>query len=105
MGMCSVQYKSSLVHSWGTNSRRHGEESLRHSTAHKEAANRNNVYVQLRGVTDKEKSRILFGELIWLWRNEAGLGQVEAAAKARITSREWMRIEAGKTLPRADFDE
>jgi transcriptional regulator with XRE-family HTH domain len=77
-------------------------ESLRHSTAHERSRRRKNVYVRLRGVTDDEKTKILFGEIIWWWRNEAGLGQVEAAAKARITRREWIRIEAGKTLPRQD---
>jgi transcriptional regulator with XRE-family HTH domain len=77
-------------------------ESLRHSTAHERSRRRKNVYARLRGVTDDEKTKILFGELIWWWRNEAGLGQVEAAAKARITRREWMRIEAGETFPRQD---
>lgn len=77
-------------------------ESLRHSTGHERSRRRKNVYARLREVTDDEKTKILFGEIIWWWRNEAGLGQVEAAAKARITRREWMRIEAGKTLPRQD---
>lgn len=77
-------------------------ESLRHSTAHKKSRRRKSVYPQVRGVTEEEKTKILFGEIIWWWRNEAGLGQVEAAAKASITRREWMRIEAGETLPRQD---
>ena len=58
-------------------------KSLRHSTAHEKSRSRKNVYARVRGVTDDEKTKILFGELVWWWRNEAGLGQVETAAKAR----------------------
>lgn len=75
-------------------------QSLKHSIAYKKARNRKDVYIRIRDVPKDERERILFGELIWWWRNEAGLGQVEAAAAARITSREWMRVEAGKSLPR-----
>jgi transcriptional regulator with XRE-family HTH domain len=77
-------------------------KSLRHSTAYKEARKRKNVYAQTRGITDQQKRKILLGELIWWWRNEAGLKQVAAAAAAEITSREWMRVEEGKSLPRTD---
>jgi len=61
---------------------------------------RKDVYTLIRGVPKDERERILFGELIWWWRNEAGIGQADAAAAAGITSREWMRVEAGKSLPR-----
>ena len=75
-------------------------ESLKHSIAHKKVRDRKDVYTRICGVPQDERERILFGELIWWWRNEAGLGQADAAAAAGITSREWMRVEAGKSLPR-----
>ena len=71
-------------------------ESLKHSIAHKKVRDRKDVYTRICGVPQDERERILFGELIWWWRNEAGLGQADAAAAAGITSREWMRVEAGK---------
>lgn len=77
-------------------------KSLRHSSAHEKPRNRKNVYARIRGKTDQEKRKSLLGELIWWWRNEAGLGQVAAAAAAQISSREWMRVEEGKSLPRTD---
>lgn len=77
-------------------------ESLRHSAAHPDSLTRENVFALTRGVTDAEKRKILFGELIWWWRNEADLQIEEAAAAAEITSRQWMRVEAGENLPHAN---
>src|SRR6266403_307289 len=77
-------------------------ESLKHSIAHPKARKRKSVYVRLRGVPEDERMRILFGELIWWWRNESALELEQAASAAQITSRQWMRVEAGKNLPHAD---
>lgn len=77
-------------------------KSLTFSVAYHKAYRRKNIYARLKDVREKEQMKMLFGELIWWWRNEAELEQKEAAAAAKLTSREWMRIEAGKTLPHAD---
>lgn len=77
-------------------------ESLRHSCAHGRARNRASVYARIRGVADEERAKILLGELIWRWRNEAELSQKKAAAAAGITSRELRRVEAGTSFPRTD---
>ena len=77
-------------------------ESLRHSVAHPDSRTRENVFTRTRGVSDEEKNKILFGELIWWWRKEADLQIEEAAAKAGITSRQWIRVEAGENLPHAN---
>lgn len=76
-------------------------ESLRHSAAHPDSLTRENVFAVTRGVADDEKNKILFGELIWWWRNEAGLKIEDAATAAGISSRQWMRVEAGENLPHA----
>lgn len=93
-------------HSWlipqGRSVEDTARESLRHSCAHGRVRNRTSVYARVRGVAAEEKTKILLGELIWWWRNEAELGQLEAATAADITSREWRRVEAGTSLPRTE---
>lgn len=76
--------------------------SLHNSVAHHKARRRKNIYERLKNIAGQEQRKVLFGELIWWWRNEAGLEQTEAATAAEITSRQWMRIEAGEMLPHAD---
>jgi len=77
-------------------------KSLHNSVAHHKARRRKNIYARLQGLAEEDQRSALFGELIWWWRNEAGLYQTVAAAAVELTSREWMRIEAGKVLPQPD---
>jgi transcriptional regulator with XRE-family HTH domain len=77
-------------------------ESLRHSAAHQDSRTRENIFARTRGLPDAEKSKILFGELIWWWRKEAELQIEEAAAIAGISSRQWLRVEAGENVPHAN---
>jgi transcriptional regulator with XRE-family HTH domain len=76
--------------------------SLGNSVACHKAHRRKNIYDRLKDLAEEEQRKVLFGELIWWWRNEAELEQTQAAAAAKITSRQLMRIEAGETLPHAD---
>lgn len=74
-------------------------QSLNQSTAYGKSRKRKSIYTRLRGASPAERSKILFGELIWWWREEAGLNQNEAADRADITTRQLSRLEAGENKP------
>jgi hypothetical protein len=76
-------------------------QSLTNSVAYRKSIGRDDVYQKLRGASPEIQKKILFGELIWLWRQEAPreITQAMAAEAAGISPRQWIRIEAGESLP------
>jgi transcriptional regulator with XRE-family HTH domain len=57
------------------------------------------IYKRLTDAQPAAQQKILFGELIRRWREEAGLTQEEAVALTDLDIRQWRRIEAGDSKP------
>lgn len=74
-------------------------ESLKHSPAYDKSSERQDVYERLSADSPAVHRKILLGELIWWWREEAGLTQKEAARRAKIGAHQWSRLEDGKNKP------
>jgi transcriptional regulator with XRE-family HTH domain len=76
-------------------------ESLKSSIAYHRSGKREDVYRRLSEAPQEKHRKILFGELIWWWREEAvaQFTQAEVAEAAGITVRQWIRIEAGESMP------
>lgn len=76
-------------------------QSLKSSLAYGKVGERQDIYQRLNNSSPEERGKILFGELIWWWRNELPRGPKleEVAEAAQITKRQWLRIEAGESLP------
>lgn len=77
-------------------------QSFTFSRAYRKRSKRPDVYERLAAASPELHRNILLGELIWWWREEAGLQQNEAAKAARITPRQWQRIEDAESKPRTD---
>lgn len=75
------------------------KQSLRSSKAYNKSRKRADIYRRLSETLPELHRKILFGELIWWWREEAGITQSKAAASAGLTARQWIRIEAGESTP------
>jgi transcriptional regulator with XRE-family HTH domain len=75
--------------------------SLKYSPAYARSAERQDVYERLGVESPATHGKILLGELIWWWREEAGLTQKEAARRADIGPHQWSRLEDGKNKPHA----
>lgn len=75
--------------------------SLKSSKAYAKSRKREDVYRRLSKAPREAHRKILFGELIWWWREEAvaQFTQAEVAEAAGITVRQWIRIEAGESMP------
>lgn len=71
-------------------------KSRRVSPAFKRLGNRDDVYQKLKDTDTEVQRLILFGELVWWWREEVGMTQIAAAKKAGLSNRHWKRIEDGK---------
>jgi hypothetical protein len=69
--------------------------------AYRKSIGHDDVYQRLKGASPKIQRKILFGELIWWWRQEAPreLSQAMVAEAADLTPRQWIRIEAGENFP------
>jgi len=76
--------------------------SLKNSDAYERSTTRRDVYDRVSEAPREAAGKILLGELIWWWREEAGLTKERAAEAAGITVRQLRRIEAGESMPRAD---
>lgn len=76
--------------------------SLKHSLAFDKSNVRQDVYERLSAEPPTMYRKILLGELIWWWREEAGLTQKEAAKRADIGPHQWSRLEDGKNKPHAE---
>jgi hypothetical protein len=76
-------------------------QSFKSSLAYGKSGEREDVYFRLSNASPEIKRKILFGELIWWWREEVpgGLTLAMVAEAAGITVRQWIRIEAGASLP------
>ncbi|HEX8000885.1 MAG TPA: helix-turn-helix transcriptional regulator [Pyrinomonadaceae bacterium] len=74
-------------------------QSIKNSIAYGKRGSRKDVYIRLAEAPPEAHRKILFGELIWWWREEAGRTQDETAALAGIDVRQWRRIEAGQNKP------
>src|SRR5205085_3653895 len=72
-------------------------QSRRSSSAFKNSAKREDLYKRLRAARPEMRAWLLFGELIWWWREEAKISQLQAAARAKLSNRHWERIEAGES--------
>jgi predicted transcriptional regulator/RNase P subunit RPR2 len=75
-------------------------QSLKNSIAYRKGDKRMDIYKRLADAQPAAQQKILFGELIRRWREEAGLTQEEAVALTEIDIRQWRRIEAGESKPR-----
>lgn len=75
--------------------------SFKYSPAHARSAERQDVYERLGVESPATHGKILLGEMIWWWREEAGLTQKEAARRADIGPHQWSRLEDGKNKPHA----
>jgi transcriptional regulator with XRE-family HTH domain len=73
--------------------------SLKHSPAYEKSAKRQDFYERLGAASPAMYRKILLGELIWWWREEAGITQEEAATRAEIGVHQWRRVEKGKNKP------
>lgn len=76
-------------------------ESLKSSRAYHKPSKRGDVYHRLSEAPQEAHRKILFGELIRLWREEREpqFTQAELADAVRISERQWIRIEAGESMP------
>lgn len=75
-------------------------QSRRNSTAFNRSLSRVDIYKKVQDVKPEMQKWILFGELIWWWREEAGIAQTQAAVTAGLTDRHWRRMEAGDSKVR-----
>jgi transcriptional regulator with XRE-family HTH domain len=94
---CDKQHQWMVPH--GGNLQDTARQSLKSSTAYSKSGKRADVYRRLSEAPPELHRKILFGELIWWWREEAGITQSKAAASAGLTARHWIRIEAGESTP------
>jgi transcriptional regulator with XRE-family HTH domain/RNase P subunit RPR2 len=74
-------------------------QSLKSSIAYRKGDKRMDIYKRLAEAQPAAQRKILFGELIRRWREEAGLTQEEAVALTDIKIRQWRHIEAGESKP------
>jgi len=74
-------------------------QSLKHSSAFTKSAGRSDIYAKLSAASPKTRQKILLGELIWWWREEANLNQKDAAKVANISTRQLKRLEDGQNQP------
>lgn len=77
------------------------KQSLKSSSAYSKVGEREDVYQRLSNALPETHRKILFGELTWWWRQEVAgdLTIAKVARAADITVRQWIRIEAGASMP------
>lgn len=72
-------------------------QSRRSSTAFDSSLSRVDIYKKVQDAKPEMQKWILFGELIWWWREEAGIAQAQAVLTSGLSERHWRRIEAGES--------